>query len=233
MMRFIFLLPDTANAEVCHMKILLIDDHVLFREGLASLLTQQPNIEVVGMAKTKEEAIAAAKRLQPDVILMDYRLPDGTGAEAARAILSENPDFKIVFLTIHEDDEILFESIRSGAKGYLLKNTSVSKLITYLFGIERGEAAITPQMTTRILEEFTNMEPMHAPMQAEAARLTPRERQVLQELDKGATNQEIAARLFISERTVKNHVSRILAKLDLKNRYEAANFARRHGLTSR
>jgi len=213
------------------MKILLVDDHVLFREGLASLLSAQPNLTIIGAAKSVHEAIKMARELKPDLILMDFSLPDGTGAEATQAILAEQPNIKIVFLTVHDDDERLFGAIRRGAKGYLLKNTPVDKLLTYLQGMERGEAAISPKMTSRVMEKFAELEPKQMTPQSESVDLTTRELQVLRQLDTGASNQEIADRLFISERTVKNHVSRILAKLNLKNRYEAANYARRKGIT--
>ena len=213
------------------MKIMLVDDHVLFREGLASLLSTQPNLTIVGAAKSMHEAIKMARELKPELILMDFSLPDGTGADATQAILSEHPATKIVFLTVHDDDDRLFGAIRNGAKGYLLKNTPVDKLLTYLQGIERGEAAISPQMTSRVLDQFAQLEPKQNHAQSESVDLTARELQVLRQLDSGATNQEIADRLFISERTVKNHVSRILSKLNLKNRYEAANYARSKGIT--
>lgn len=213
------------------MRILLVDDHVLFREGLSSLLDAQPNLDIVGAAKSVSEAVQLAAELRPDLILMDFTLPDGTGADATEAILAKQPDTKIIFLTVHEDDDRLFAAIRGGAKGYLLKNTPVDKLLTYLQGIERGEAAISLQMTSRILDHFSKMGPKQSRPRTQSADLTTRELQILKELDTGATNQEIADRLFISERTVKNHVSRILAKLNLKNRYEAANYARRHGIT--
>jgi DNA-binding NarL/FixJ family response regulator len=213
------------------MRILLVDDHVLFREGLSSLLGAQPNLNIVGAAKSVAESIELAAALRPDLILMDFTLTDGNGADATQAILAENPEIKIVFLTVHEDDERLFSAIREGAQGYLLKNTPVEKLITYLQGLERGEAAISPKMTSRILNQFSKMGPKQSRPKTQSADLTTRELQILKELDTGATNQEIADRLFISERTVKNHVSRILAKLSLKNRYEAANYARRHGIT--
>ena len=213
------------------MKILLVDDHVLFREGLSSLLSAQPNLTIVGSAKSMHEAIKLSRELKPELVLMDFTLPDGTGADATKVILSEIPSMKIVFLTVHDDDERLFEAIRNGAKGYLLKNTPVDKLLSYLQGIERGEAAISPKMTTRVLDKFAQLEPKDTHMPAERVDLTTRELQVLKQLDTGATNQEIADRLFISERTVKNHVSRILSKLKLKNRYEAANYARSKGIT--
>ncbi|MCP5099481.1 MAG: response regulator transcription factor [Chloroflexi bacterium] len=213
------------------MRILLVDDHVLFREGLSSLLGAQPNLDIVGAAKSVTEAIELAAALRPDLILMDFTLPDGTGADAAQAILSKQPDAKIVFLTVHEDDDRLFAALREGAKGYLLKNTPVEKLITYLHGVACGEAALSPKMTSRILAQFSKMGSKQTRQKTRSADLTTRELQIIKELDTGATNQEIADRLFISERTVKNHVSRILAKLKLRNRYEAANYARRHGLT--
>ena len=218
--------------EVDIMKILLVDDHVLFRDGLASLLSAQPNITIVGKAKSVSEAIQMARNVLSDLILMDFSLPDGTGADATRAILAEQPNTNIVFLTVHEDDERLFTAIRGGAKGYLLKNTPVEKLLQYLHRIEQGEAAMSPKTTSRILKQFAKMAPQKKPLRAYINGLTTRELQVLRELDTGDTNQQIASRLFISERTVKNHVSRILAKLSLKNRHEAANYARRYGLTS-
>jgi len=210
---------------------MLVDDHVLFREGLSSLLSAQPDLSIIGAAKSVNEAVQMARKLKPELILMDFSLPDGTGADAARSILSELPETKIVFLTVHEDDDRLFTAIRNGAKGYLLKNTPVDKLLSFLQGIERGEAAITPIMTSRVLEQFARLEPRDKQPHIERTDLTTRELQVLRQLDTGATNQEIADRLFISERTVKNHVSRILSKLNLKNRYEAANYARNHGIT--
>jgi DNA-binding NarL/FixJ family response regulator len=212
------------------MKILLVDDHVLFREGLAGLINSQPDLTVVGSADSVEDAIAKACALKPDLILMDFGLPDGTGLDATRAILEDSPHIKIVFLTMHEDDERLFEALRSGAKGYLFKNTSVNKLLSFIRGVEQGEAAITRSTASRLLDIFARTTPLPSSPPAELEILTPRELEILQELDTGATNREIANRLVISERTVKNHVSNILSKLNLKNRYEASRFARRHGL---
>ena len=125
------------------MKILLVDDHVLFREGLTGLINSQPDLSVVGAADSVQEAIVKASALKPDIILMDFGLPDGTGLDATIAILDESPDTKIVFLTMHEDDDRLFKALRSGAKGYLLKNTSVNKLLSFIRGVQQGKAAIT------------------------------------------------------------------------------------------
>ncbi len=211
------------------MRVLIVDDHVLFSEGLASLLNAQPDFSVVGQAGSVGEAITLARELCPDLILMDFGLPDGTGLEATQAILAERPTTNIVFLTVHEQDERLFAAIRSGAKGYLLKNVPVAKLLAHLRGLERGEAAISPTMTSHILGEFARMSPAHESSQVEAE-LTARELDVLKLLAAGASNREIADRLCISENTVKNHVGSILTKLGLRNRREAASFARRHRL---
>jgi two-component system NarL family response regulator len=212
------------------MKLLLVDDHVLFREGLAGLLAGQPDFRIVGQAGSVAEAIAMARELSPDLILMDIGLPDGTGLDATQVILAEQPETKIVFLTVHEEDDRLFAAIRSGAKGYLLKNVPVAKLLTFLRGIEQGEAAISPAMAARILTEFSRLEPPRERDQVEMAELTLREMQVLKELASGASNREIAERLVIAENTVKNHVRSILTKLNLRNRREATTFAHNQGL---
>ena len=210
------------------MRILLVDDHILFREGLASLLKSQPDMSVVGDAGSVPEAVALARKLQPDLVLLDLGLPPTSGLDAMRAILADRPETNIVFLTVHEEDNMLFAAIRGGAKGYLLKNTPVSKLLPYLRGIELGEPAITPLLARRILDEFTHSKPPREQTDSRGD-LTPREVEVLHELGIGATNREIAERFVISEGTVKNHVSNVLSKLHLKNRREAAHFARSQG----
>ena len=208
------------------MRILLVDDHTLFREGLLGLLDSQPDIKVVGQAGSVKQAISMCRDLKPDLILMDFSLPDGTGLDATQSILAEQPEANIVFLTVHEEDDRLFAALRSGAKGYLLKNVAVTKLLTFLRGVERGEAAITPVMTTRLLNEFARLDPHRRQRDPSSDELTTREMEVLNELIDGASNREIADRLVIAENTVKNHVRNILAKLNLKNRREAAEFAR-------
>lgn len=212
------------------MRILIVDDHILFREGLAGLLRSQQDMQVVGECGTVEEAIETAKEVSPDVILMDFSLPDGTGLEATKAILASMPEVQIIFLTVHDNDERLISAMRSGAKGYLLKNLSVNKLLASLRALERGEAAISRTMMARILEEFANTEPSRQPSPSPLVGLTAREIEVLQELSGGVTNQEIANRLFISENTVKNHIHNILEKLKLNNRREAIDFAQKNGL---
>ncbi len=212
------------------MRILLVDDHILFREGLVSLLNSQPDLEVVGEAGSVHEAISLARELQPDLVLMDFGMPDGTGLDATQVILADRPETKIVFLTVHEEDDRLFAAIRSGAKGYLLKNVPVTKLLAFLRGIERGEAAITPVLASRILEEFSRLSTPRGRERVETGELTTRELEVLRELASGASNREIADNLVIAENTVKNHMRSILSKLNLKNRREAAHFARHQGL---
>jgi DNA-binding NarL/FixJ family response regulator len=213
------------------MRILLVDDHVLFREGLASLLKTQADLEIVGATNTVSGAVAKAHSCQPDLILIDFGLRDGTGLEATQAILTERPQIAVVFLTVQEDDKHLFSAIRSGAKGYLPKNIPVEDLLQYLRGVKDGEPAITPIFIHRILDRFAQTQPRSPVLNSVVSTLTSRELEVLQELANEHTNKVIASHLFISERTVKNHVSHILAKLDLDNRYEAAKLARRIGLT--
>jgi len=191
------------------MRILIVDDHILFREGLVGLLRSQNDMDVVGECGSVQEAIDAAAEYKPDVILMDFSLPDGTGLDATRAILATLP---------------------AGAKGYLLKNRSVSKLLASLRALQRGEAAISRTMMARILEEFAQPKTDTLPSPSLLIGLTSREIEVLRELANGITNQEIATRLYISENTVKNHLHNILEKLNLHNRREAIDFARKNGL---
>ena len=213
------------------MRILLVDDHVLFREGVASLLRAQPDLQLAGEAGSVADAIALSRELEPDLVLMDFGLPDGTGLEATEAILEERPNTHIVFLTFHDDDDRLFAAIRKGARGYLLKNVSTIELLQYLRGLDEGRAAITPSMTSRILEEFARSRPEDADERRALADLTPREIQVLEQLVNGATNKEIADYLIISQNTVKNHVKSVLAKLNVKDRREASRLARDKRLT--
>lgn len=214
------------------MRILIVDDHILFREGLVSLLKIQPDMQVVGEVGTVQDAIDLSINLRPDVILMDFSLPDGTGLDATRAILSSLPHTKILFLTIHDDDERLFTAIRAGAKGYLLKNLSINNLLTSLRAAEKDEAVISRSMMAKILKEFANPKGNNQNDPGNAlSNLTARELEILSELSTGATNSMIAQRLFISENTVKNHIHNILDKLDVPSRREAIRFAFRNGLT--
>ena len=211
------------------MKIIIVDDHVLFREGLAAIVRSESDIEIVGQAGTVQEAIEIVRELKPDMVLMDFRLPDGSGVDATRAILKEDPKCKIVFITMSEEDEHLFAAIRSGAKGYLLKNMSPSKLISTLRSVQKGESALSRSMTLRLMEELARTTEPQRPGEGDPT-LTRRELEVLRELAAGLSNQEIAERLFISENTVKYHVHSILEKLNLSDRRDAAIYAREHRL---
>ena len=202
------------------MRIMIVEDHILFQESLGRWLDSQPDITLVAGATSVFDAVLKARQFKPDVILMDFTLPDGTGIDAMQAILAEQPGIKIVFLTIHEDDEKIFDAIRHGAQGYLPKNVTSSRLLSYLRGLEHGEVAMQPEFTARILKEFSQMSPRHGGFEEGVAGLTARQREILRELRTGATNRQIAARLVISEQTVKNHVSRVLKKLNLKSRHE-------------
>lgn len=221
------------------MKILLIDDHVLFREGIASILSGQPDLKVVGVGTSIKEAVLLASELKPDLILMEFSLQDGTGVDATKSILEAQPDCAIVFLTMHDDDDRLFEAIRSGAKGYMLKNVTVARLLANIREFARGETTLlSGQPPPEFLSgspptESSSVEselPSLAPSSPLANHLTEQEIEILRELDSGASNQEIASKLVISEGSVKNHVNAILSKLNLKSRREAAHYARNQGL---
>ncbi|HLE81742.1 MAG TPA: response regulator transcription factor [Dehalococcoidia bacterium] len=211
-------------------KVLLVDDHALFRQGVAGALASQRDIQVVGEAGNGVEALSRARELMPDVILMDISMPICDGLEATRRITVEVPSAKIIILTVAEQDESLFEAIKSGAHGYLLKSIEPRPLMEALRGVVKGEAPISRVTAAKILTEFAR----HAKGTGAAApsdtRLTEREREVLGLLASGTTNKEIAAALGISPSTVKSHLQNIMDKLHLENRVQAAAFALREGL---
>jgi DNA-binding NarL/FixJ family response regulator len=206
------------------MRVLLADDHALFRDGVRSLL-QTRGIDVVGEAADGREAVEAALRLRPDVVLMDITMPRMDGLEATRLIKARAPEITIVMLTVSEDDHMLFEAIKSGAQGYLLKNLQAAEFFELLEGVQRGEAAITRSLAGRILDEFG----AHPRRRAADPRdeLTDRERDVLRAVSGGASNREVAAALHISENTVKFHMKNILDKLHLHTRAEVIAYAAR------
>jgi DNA-binding NarL/FixJ family response regulator len=212
------------------MRVLLADDHTLFRAGIARLLDAW-GFEIVGQAGNGLEALELARRLSPDLILMDIAMPVANGLEATRLIKAELPAARIVIVTVSDDDEDLFEAIKSGAEGYLLKDMSEEELSETLQLIAGGEPALSRGLATKILDEFARVA-REGPAQTPGDDLTQREREVLALVAEGATNREVATELFVTENTVNFHMKNILAKLHLKNRTQAAAYALRRGLVS-
>ena len=211
------------------MRVLLADDHPLFLDGLEDLLTSN-GFEVAGTARDGLEAIEKARALRPDAILMDIRMPRLDGLAAVRAIKAELPEVMIVMLTISEADDDLFEAVKSGASGYLLKSQSADELLALLHGVERGEAALSPGLAARILQEF-GRQANALDEKRPSAGLSEREHEVLALVAQGLKYKQVAAKLFISERTIKYHMGQILERLHLKNRAQVVEYARRIGFT--
>jgi len=202
-------------------RVMLVDDHEVVREGLRTLLSRQKGMVVVGEAATMKDAIDVAARAKPDVIVMDVRLPDGSGVEACRTIREARPETKVIMLTSYADDEALFASIVAGAAGYLLKQTRGQAVIDAITSVAAGRSLLDPDVTGKVLERVRRGGEDQDPA---FASLTEQERKVLEQLAEGKTNREIGEVLFLSEKTVKNYVSRILDKLGLARRAEAAAY---------
>lgn len=213
--------PATTRQPV---RILICDDHEVVREGLRTLLAGRADMRVVAEAGSAGEAIELAAAEVPDVVIMDVRLPDLSGVEACRAIRETNPETRVIMLTSYPDDEALYASIVAGASGYLLKQTRARALIEAIDAVSRGRALLDPDMTQRVLERIRHGRTDEDPL---LAALTDQERRVLEQLSTGKTNREIGDALYLSEKTVKNYVSRILEKLGMHRRAEAAAFAAR------
>lgn len=211
-------------------RVLLADDHALFREGLAGILRAQPDLQVVGEANDGLEAFVMAKELKPDLILMDVQMPAMNGIEAVQQIKQALPETIIVMLTVRGDDELLFEALKNGAQGYLLKEIRSQALLEMLRGALRGEAALSPTLAGRVLSEFRRLSKDGVSKKEDDNGLTEREQQVLLKVSEGATDKEIASSLNISLNTVKTHIRNILAKLHVSTRREAANMAKSKGL---
>lgn len=200
--------------------MLLCDDHEVVREGLRTVISKQPGLSVVGEAATVKDAIQAAARAKPDVVIMDVRLPDGNGIEACRAIREARPETAVIMLTSYADDEALFSSIVAGAAGYLLKDAKSQAVLDAIAAVAQGRSLLDPSVTGAVLERVrkgTTEDPA-------LASLTDQERKVLEHVAEGKTNREIGEVMFLSEKTVKNYVSRILDKLGLARRAEAAAY---------
>lgn len=209
-------------------RVLLADDHALFRDGLASLLTAW-GMEVVGQANDGMEAVTQARSLKPDLVLMDIHMPRLNGLEATRMIKAESPDTNVVILTVSDNEDSLFEAVKSGAQGYILKNIPGDEFGRLLANLAQGEPAMSRGLARRVLEEFARYNAEQAaPAEGASEPLTVRERQVLEEVASGRTNKEIGGSLFISEETVKYHLKNIMQKLHLRNRAEVVAWAIRN-----
>jgi len=214
-------------------RILLVDDQALFREGLNTLLSVQPDFEVVGEASNGEEALRLAVQRQPHVILMDLRMPVLDGVTATRRLRTLLPDCRVIVLTTFDDDEFVFDGLRAGAVGYLLKDVSSDKLFEALRAAARGEYFLLPSITAKVIEEFARVSPVaRVPVEPLVDPLSAREIEILRLVATGASNKEIAEMLVIAEGTVKNHLTNILAKLSAKDRLQAVLKARELGLLS-
>lgn len=211
-------------------RVLLVDDHALFREGLGMIIASQPDLLVVGEASDGLEASIKAAALKPDLVLMDIQMPGMDGIEATRRIKKEVPTATIVMLTVRDDEEKLFDAIKSGAQGYLLKQMQSKELIDMVRRALAGEVAIPPRLAGRMLEEFRRLSQLEPREASEATSLTSRELDVLNQVAQGRTDKEIALILSLSIHTVKTHLRSILAKLQVSGRKEAVQMAKGKGL---
>ncbi|MEH2378536.1 MAG: response regulator transcription factor [Nostoc sp.] len=207
-------------------KVLLVDDQSLIRQGLKALLELEPDIEIVGEAENGEQAINLVAQLQPDVILLDIRMPIMDGVAATREIQKRFAKTKILVLTTFDDDEYVSAALQNGAMGYLLKDTPSEELAVAIRAVHKGYTQLGPGIVKKLLTQFSHPTPTHSlPVPSSLAELTPREKEVLQLIATGASNREIAHQLYISEGTVKNHVTNILNRLNLRDRTQAAIWA--------
>lgn len=214
--------------------VLIADDHPLLREGLVRILAMEPDIQVVGEAGSGPEAVAMVAKHRPNVVLMDISMPGG-GLAATREISSRFPDVGVIVLTIHDDEQYLYELVRAGAKGYLVKDSEPRRVVEAIRLVCEGGSYLPPNLMEKVLNEFRRLQAGGGPAARERARdgggsLTTRELEVLQLIVEGCSNAEIAGQLYISEKTVKNHITSILRKLDVDDRTQAAVYALRHGL---
>jgi DNA-binding NarL/FixJ family response regulator len=204
-------------------RVMVVDDHEVVRQGVRALLNRRPGWSVVAEAGTVAQAVELALREKPDVVVMDVRLPDGSGVEACREIRSEIPDTRVLMLTSYADDEAVMSSVLAGASAYLLKQTHGEQLVEALDSVARGETILDPKVTTRVLDQLRGI----IAADDREAQVTETEHKILLLIAEGKTNREIAAELYFSDKTVKNYVSNILSKLDMHRRTEAAAYIAR------
>jgi two-component system response regulator DevR len=208
------------------LRLLVVDDHEVVRQGLASLLSRRDGFQVVAEAGTVAETLAATERFKPDLVIMDIRLPDGSGIEACREIRSEYPDTRVVMLTSYPDEEAVLSAIVAGASGYLLKQVRARDLVSALEAVGRGESLLDPAVTEKVLERVRRV--ATGDYIDESAQLTAQEQKILLLVAEGKTNREIAAEVYLSDKTVKNYVSSILSKLNLQRRAQAPAWIAKH-----
>ena len=216
---------EVASDPVC---VLIADDHPLFRDGLRALLDSAPGVELVGEATTGEEAVSLAAELQPDVVVMDVQMPGMGGIEATRRIVRDGPHIRILVVTMFEDDGTVFQAMRAGARGYVLKGANYAEMIRAIRAVGTGEAIFSPKIAVRLMDFFSSIRPTTLPQAF--PQLSDREREILDLIAQGHKNTDIAHRLFLSPKTVRNHVSNILHKLQVTDRTEAIIRAREAGL---
>lgn len=213
------------------LRILIADDHPLFRHGLSALLSITPDFEVVGEATTGEEVITLAAKLQPDVILMDIHMPGVNGIEATRRVLHTSPTIRILVITMFEDDASVFTAMRAGARGYMLKDAQKDDMLGAIRAVGRGEAIFSPTIASRLIDFFATPRQFVPPVPPQAfPELTEREREILDLIAQGHSNSEIATRLVLSPNTVRNYVSNVFSKLQVADRAQAIIRARESGL---
>jgi two-component system, NarL family, response regulator DevR len=220
-------MSETRPAHV--LRLLVVDDHEVVREGLSALLDRREGFQVVAEAGTVAESLEQARRYQPDIVVMDVRLPDGSGIEACREIRAELPETRVVMLTSYPDEEAVLSAIVAGASGYLLKQVRARDLVAALEAVGRGESLLDPAVTEKVLERIRRIA-SGSQETDELSQLTGQERKILMLVAEGKTNKEIAAEIYLSDKTVKNYVSSILAKLNLERRAQAAAFVAKHRL---
>lgn len=208
-------------------RILVADDHALFREGLSALLLSVPDTDVVGEAATGEEAVTKAAELQPDVVLMDIQMPGINGIEATRRVIRDSPHIGVIVVTMFEDDDSVFAAMRAGARGYVLKGADQDEILKVIRAVAGGEAHFGPKIAQRLMNFFSVPTPAHVETFPE---LTTREREVLNLIARGHDNHEIAGELYLSPKTVRNHISNIFTKLQVADRAQAIIRAREAGL---